>query len=290
VKIWSKGKIGDHFALGYTFKQAEGPITAIIASGDAFICGNSKGTLLVWEAVKRRFTYEPRVPIKAHKGKITHIRAAHTGIKDTFFSCSLDKTIKIWSLRKEKLALLQTLDEDFGSITALEIPKGTEEIFAGYSDGKVRRWRNDGPLGYRLISTIQAHHEGVKTLDFSKYASQMVSSDGTEIKLWSSTAEKEHGGFDLRSIYPAAGEDITCVRSFVDERQNAIKHLYCFSENHFTRLTNVQIDGPVLRSKVPIMATNPVQQSVNIPCIPLPPANAGSKQGFSNKADSTHPK
>ena len=77
----------------------------------------------------------PEVQFKSHSGGVYRL-ARHPSRADTFASCSVDTTIKIWRL--DSTTPQRTLDGHFGYVLDLRWVPGTDNIVSGSFDGQVR--------------------------------------------------------------------------------------------------------------------------------------------------------
>lgn len=116
-------------------------------------------------------TYEVELAIKCGLDKVFNIIQLKTGELVT-----ANETIKIWKVEKDKLILLQVLDQHFSSILKLfEMSNG--KLISGSSDGNIKVWERskESEDKFSCIATLREYNDNPHSLIETKNKKYLVS-------------------------------------------------------------------------------------------------------------------
>ncbi|HAG80859.1 MAG TPA: protein kinase [Cyanobacteria bacterium UBA12227] len=107
--------------------------------------------------------------------------------KQTLFSASVDKTIKVWDLSTGKT--IRTLEGHTSLVNYLVISPDGQKIFSASADKKIKIWDIDTG---KEIRTLQGHTSSVNYLEISSDGQKLFSASADKtIKMWESDTGKE---------------------------------------------------------------------------------------------------
>eukprot|EP01117_Protostelium_nocturnum_P008880 TRINITY_DN3185_c0_g1_i1.p2 TRINITY_DN3185_c0_g1~~TRINITY_DN3185_c0_g1_i1.p2 ORF type:complete len:601 (+),score=236.39 TRINITY_DN3185_c0_g1_i1:27-1805(+) len=126
------GKVAPNYKLVRKLDVHQGGVLCSLIVGGQMWVGCSDGTIRIWE-IETGQTLEDR---KHHSGPVFHLIL----VKDKVWSCSLDKTILVWSPKKaqpEKRIQAGNKDKEVWTNAFME---ADQFIWCGCSDGLIRLW------------------------------------------------------------------------------------------------------------------------------------------------------
>ncbi|XP_028777111.1 protein JINGUBANG-like [Neltuma alba] len=224
------------------FKSSSGLVKAIVISGDKIFTGHQDGKIRVWKSSQKFSGYHKRigtlptfkdyvknstnpknyVKIRRHKKtlRIKHFDAISSMTLDEnqefLYSCSWDKTLKVWRLSDFKcLESIQAHDDAVNSVVA-----GFQcFVFTGSADGTVKMWRREttweGKTRHVLDRILLKQDNAVTALAVNSWSTVLYcgSSDGV-VNLWERFPKNNlrHGGMlrghKLAVLCLAAGKNL----------------------------------------------------------------------------------
>ena len=104
------------------------------------------------------------------------------GSTETFASCSVDSTVRVWSANNKKNPLLQTLEGHVGYVTAIQWIPDSNKIISASFDYSLKIW--DAGVG-RCLYSLERHKDAVTRFSLSADKNYIVSSgqDG-DLHFW----------------------------------------------------------------------------------------------------------
>jgi WD40 repeat protein len=139
-------------------------------------------------------------PIRTFEGhKMPVVAFAVFPDKRRMVTGSWDKTLRLWDL--ETGVVLKKMEGHTWEVWALAVSRDGQMIASGDRRGKTIAWH--GETGESLTKPIQAHSEGISSMDFSPNGTVLAIGSWNRVKFW------------CTKTWQMQGEPIDCVYGFV---------------------------------------------------------------------------
>ncbi|CAD8215324.1 unnamed protein product [Paramecium octaurelia] len=140
--------------------------------------------------------------------------------KNSFISCSLDKTIRCWqSMNQTEWISSQPYEQHTDSVTCIVLNQNEDLLFSGSRDKSIKVWKVDfNQNNLVFLYSLDKHNNKVVSLSLNQSENQLVScADGqNEIIIWE---RREKDKFEFKYFVKQSINDFGLKVKFIKENQ-----------------------------------------------------------------------
>ena len=182
IKLWDT-ITGREISTFKVNSGTEGTVNVVFSPDESQILSSNGSNIKLWDMVSGR---EIRT-FSGHSDYVTSVAFSPDGRQ--IVSASWDNTIKLWDTETGREILDWTSSTQRWGVTTVAFSPDGRQIILGDLVGRLELL--DANTGQKIKTFFGGHNERITTLVFSPDCSQILSSDGRQIKLWNINTGRE---------------------------------------------------------------------------------------------------
>ncbi|CDW53271.1 glutamate rich WD repeat containing protein [Trichuris trichiura] len=154
--------------------------------------GDCRANIHLWKLVEGGTWQVDQRAFKKHEGSVEDIRWSKSE-NNVFFSCSSDKSIKIWDARAkpENACIFDIKNAHDSDVNVIDVSSAQQLLISGDDDGAVKIWDLRAIQDAKPVALFKYHQGPINSVEWYPYEKGVfaVSSEDNVVTLWDLTAD-----------------------------------------------------------------------------------------------------
>ncbi|KFD69260.1 hypothetical protein M514_18629 [Trichuris suis] len=159
--------------------------------------GDCRRNIHLWKLIEGGTWQVDQRAFKKHEGSVEDVRWSKSE-SSVFFSCSSDKSIKIWDARAkpENACIFDIMNAHDSDVNVIDVSSAQQLLISGGDDGAVKIWDLRAIQDSKPVALFKYHQGPINSVEWYPHEKGVfaVSSEDNVVTLWDLTADTMNAG------------------------------------------------------------------------------------------------